>query len=85
VFAGTREDKVVKLRVVFLDDTPEVDRSAGKPEGSAPKPYSPKTRFVVGEAITHVTFGSGVVIRVLDTKVDVRFADTTRTLVHARK
>ncbi len=85
VFAGKLKGRVAKLRVHFIGGEPEVDRSVPR-STAAPKPYSASARFALGDTIQHVKFGTGSVIRVgADGKIDVRFADATRTLVHARK
>ncbi len=85
VFAGRLKGRVAKLRLPFLGGEPEVDRSVARPS-AAPKPYSASARFALGDTVEHVKFGTGSVIRVgTDGKIDVRFADATRTLVHARK
>ena len=63
------------------------------PPGTAPpsgvpgpeRPYRPDTTYVVGDRVRHPTLGAGVVERVLEGKVEVRFADAMRTLVHARR
>jgi hypothetical protein len=42
--------------------------------------------LAVGDTIEHVTFGRGAVLRGSgDGKIDVRFADGVRTLVHAKR
>lgn len=85
VFAGRLKGRVAKLRLHFLGGEPEVDRSVAR-STAAPRPYSASARFALGDNVEHVKFGAGSVIRVgTDGKIDVRFADGTRTLVHARK
>ena len=85
VFAGHRSGRVAKLRLCFLGGDVEVDRSVPRSTAAA-KPYRASARFAVGDTIEHVKFGTGSVIRAgTDGKIDVRFADATRTLVHARK
>jgi hypothetical protein len=85
VFVGKHRGRVAKIRIQFLGDEPEVDCTLAKPAVAA-KPYNPKTTFAFGDAVEHVKFGVGSVVRVSsDGKIDVRFADGTRTLVHARK
>ena len=83
VFIGRTAGKVTKIRISFIDDQPEIDRLIAS--SSAAKPYSATAKFVVGEAIEHVKFGRGSVIRIEDGKIHVRFADATRTLVHGRR
>jgi hypothetical protein len=47
--------------------------------------YSPKTKFAIGERVSHPKFGDGVVSSLLaDGKVQIDFADGPRTLVHGR-
>lgn len=85
VYAGRLKGRVAKLRLAFLGDGPEVDRTVTK-SAAATKPYSASARFALGDTITHPKFGEGSVIRVgSDGKIDVRFADATRTLVHGKK
>jgi hypothetical protein len=85
VFAGRLKGRAAKLRIPFLGGAPEVDRTVAKSTAAA-KPYSASAKFALGETIEHVKFGTGSVIRVgSDGKIDVRFADATRTLVHAKK
>ncbi|HSK03348.1 MAG TPA: hypothetical protein VK932_18985 [Kofleriaceae bacterium] len=85
VFAGRLKGRVAKLRLHFLGGEPEVDRSVAR-STAAPKPYSASARFARGDTVEHGKFGTGAVVRVgTDGKIDVRFADGIRTLVHARK
>jgi hypothetical protein len=85
LFTGSASGRVVKLRVVYLDDTPEVDRLLAAPTAAA-RPYRASERFAVGDAIDHVKFGRGAVVRAgADGKIDVRFVDGMRTLVHAKR
>ncbi|HWO21130.1 MAG TPA: hypothetical protein VNO30_20320 [Kofleriaceae bacterium] len=86
VFAGRVKGRVGKLRLSFLGDDAEVDRSVARPAGGAAKPYRASERFAFGDTIEHVKFGVGSVTRVgTDGKIDVRFADGTRTLIHGKK
>jgi hypothetical protein len=85
VFAGRHGGKAAKLRLVFIADEPDVDRLIGVVDVAAAKRYAASARFELGDTIEHVKFGVGAVVRVdADGKIDVRFADETRTLVHAR-
>jgi hypothetical protein len=85
VLAGRAKGKVAKLRIHFLGGDIETDRSMPKSTAQA-RPYSASQKFAMGDTIEHVKFGSGSVIRVGgDGKIDVRFPDGTRTLVHAKK
>ncbi|WP_163992373.1 hypothetical protein [Pyxidicoccus caerfyrddinensis] len=83
-YVGSLEGRVAKIRLYFVGDEPEVDRSVPKKAAGAAKPYSASAKFALGDTIEHVKFGTGSVIRVGDSKIDVRFSDATRTLVHAR-
>jgi len=83
VFVGRNAGVVTKIRISFIDDQPEIDRLIAS--SSAAKPYSAATTFTLGDAIEHVKFGRGSVIRIEDGKIHVRFADATRTLVHGRR
>jgi len=48
--------------------------------------YSPKTKFIIGDIIDHVTFGPGVVERLIDNnKIQVIFRHEIKTLIHNRK
>lgn len=55
------------------------------PPPPAPLPYSPSTTFVVGNRVSHPSFGTGTVRSVNATKVEIDFAAGTKTLVHARR
>lgn len=86
VFVGTHQGKVAKIRVHFLGTDAELDRSVLSKPPEAATSYSPKTTYVAGDAIAHPKFGTGTVVRLgTDGKIDVRFADGIKTLVHARK
>jgi len=52
--------------------------------GSAARPYRATERFSAGETIEHPKFGVGRVEAVRRDRIDVAFADGTRTLVQAR-
>jgi len=57
-------------------------RDFGRPEVT---PTRPKTKFAVGDRITHPQFGDGRVLRSLpDGKIEVDFAVGHRVLVHGR-
>lgn len=85
VFVGRLKGRVAKVRIGFIGDDPEVDRSVAKAKEAA-KPYSASAKFALGDTVEHVKFGTGSVIRVGgDGKIDVRFPDGTRTLVHSKK
>jgi hypothetical protein len=85
VYAGEHIGRIAKIRIPFIDDEPERDRSMPKSVGAA-KPYSASTTFAAGDTLEHPKFGTGAVIRIgVDGKIDVRFADAIRTLIHARK
>ncbi len=45
--------------------------------------YDPNSRFAVGDRIRHAKFGQGVVVAVLDQKVEVRFMSGTKRLACA--
>jgi hypothetical protein len=48
--------------------------------------YEMSREFAESDLLEHASFGIGVVVRVqLDRKIDVRFPDSTKTLVHARQ
>lgn len=84
-FAGRHGGRVVKLRLVFIADDPEVDLLIAAPNPAAAKRYAASARFELGDTIEHVKFGLGTVTRVdAGGKIEVKFADETRTLVHAR-
>jgi hypothetical protein len=49
------------------------------------KSYSPKEKFVVGDVVTHPTFGVGVATTLKDsTKVEILFEEGPRVLIHGR-
>jgi hypothetical protein len=81
VFAARSGGAVVKIRIGFLDDA-HLDRSYAAPAGG--RAYSIKTKFAVGETVMHPKFGAGTVTAVLGDKIEVAFADGTRTLAHAK-
>lgn len=86
LFVGTVQGKVAKIRVHFTGEDAELDRSVLSKPQEAATPYSPKTTYVAGDAIAHPKFGTGTVVRLgTDGKIDVRFPDGIKTLVHARK
>lgn len=85
VYTGSLQGRVAKIRVHFMGDDGDIDRTLQKPQAAA-KPYSIKTTYAAGDVLEHPKFGKGSVIRIgADGKIDVRFPDATRTLVHARK
>jgi hypothetical protein len=84
VFVGKHAGKIAKVRISFIDDEPEIDRLVAAPVGQA-KPYRASVAFEVGDTIEHPKFGVGSVTRAGGGKIDVRFADGLRTLVHGRK
>jgi hypothetical protein len=52
---------------------------------SAARPYSPKTRFAMGEVVDHSVFGLGFVSAVRDgDKVEITFRSDVKVLVHGR-
>lgn len=86
VFVGTVRGKVAKIRVHFTGEDAELDRSLLSKPQEAATAYSPRTTYAAGDAIAHPKFGTGTVVRLgSDGKIDVRFADGIKTLVHARK
>lgn len=86
MFVGMLQGKVAKIRVHFMGEDAELDRSLLSKPREAATPYSPKTTYVAGDAVAHPKFGTGTVVRLgTDGKIDVRFADGIKTLVHARK
>jgi hypothetical protein len=85
VFVGTHQGKVAKIRVHFMGDDAELDRSVLSKPREAATAYSPKTTYAAGDAIAHPKFGTGTVVRLgTDGKIDVNFPDGIKTLVHAR-
>lgn len=48
-----------------------------------PRPYSPRESFAEGDWVEHVKFGAGRVIQAREGKIEVKFSDVTRLLVHA--
>ena len=75
---------------------PRGDGAAAKPvkdyatllrgrDASSARAYAGTERFKEGELIKHSTFGLGVVIGLKDAnKIEVMFADSTKTLIHRR-
>jgi hypothetical protein len=52
---------------------------------SAPKNYSPSTKFEAGDVLDHPVFGRGVATAVKEeTKVEVLFESGSKILIHAR-
>jgi hypothetical protein len=47
------------------------------------RPYSTKETFAAGDAVEHPRYGIGRVEDSRGTKIDVRFGDGVRTLIHA--
>jgi hypothetical protein len=86
VYVGKVKGRVAKIRIYYIGDDPEVDRTVAKSKATTAKPYSASAKFALGDTVEHVKFGAGSVIRVgSDGKIDVRFSDGTRTLVHGKK
>lgn len=48
-----------------------------------PRPYSPRESFAEGDWVEHGKFGAGRVVQVRDGKIEVKFNDGTRLLIHA--
>ena len=86
LFVGKQSGRVAKIRVPITSAAPEVDALVTTAAPSTARPYSVSSTFALGDAIQHLKLGVGTVIRVgTEGKIDVRFADATRTLVHAKK
>jgi hypothetical protein len=74
-------------RFAFTSSTPAEtpprweDVTANKPD-DAFVPYSLATRFEKGALIQHSKFGKGFVVRVDGSRIDVLFAEGTKTLGH---
>lgn len=47
------------------------------------RPYKPSEAYAAGEQITHARYGLGEIVNLRDGKIDVRFDDGMRTLIHA--
>ncbi len=61
------------------------EASAGK-DLTDPRPYRPQETFALGEAISHPSFGLGIVMGFKEgRKIIVVFQDTTRILVQGAK
>jgi len=82
VFAGQLQGAIVKLRIGYIDERPEVDLTVPR---RASRRYTIAETFAIGDLLEHVKFGEGMVIRVADGKVVVQFADEERTLVHGKR
>jgi hypothetical protein len=81
VYAGKIRGIVVKLRLGFLEGT-GVDRTYSAPRvGQA---YSPRQKYALGDTVDHPKFGAGTVVAIVDSKIEVAFADSRRTLVHGK-
>ena len=81
-----RASKVPESVVTALvDGLAELARLTWRVPEVAARTYSPRETFAVGDAIDHPKFGRGTVVAVTGQKMDVEFAETTSTLVHARK
>lgn len=49
------------------------------------QPYSPRTKFIVGDIIDHAKFGPGVIDKLIDSdKIQVIFRHDVKTLIHNR-
>jgi hypothetical protein len=53
-------------------------------KNKVPVPYSMSEKFAVQTLIKHPIMGDGVVIKVMDTKIEVLFADGIKLLVHSK-
>jgi hypothetical protein len=61
--------------------TPNIKKSAGT---GPPRPYSARERYAPGDIVQHAVFGLGVAIKLKDeNKVEVRFDNGTKLLMHA--
>lgn len=58
VFVGTLQGKVAKIRVHFMGDDAELDRTLLSKPWEAATPYSPKATYGAGDAIAHPKFGT---------------------------
>ena len=74
--AKERAPRATSTRLSFDDQLAQ--------KGSAARPYSPKTPFLVDEVVNHPTVGRGFVSAVRADKIDVTFRAGVKTLVHAR-
>lgn len=64
--------------------TPRARAAAPAPDSLPPgRPYSPQATYATGETVEHPKFGRGAVIEARGGKIDVRFGDGLRTLLHA--
>jgi hypothetical protein len=60
------------------------EEELSKRDPSAAKPYAVGTKFGVGDAVTHPTFGIGIVEAARSDKIDVTFKSFVKTLLHDR-
>lgn len=68
----------------IVDGLAELARITWRVPEITVRTYSPRETFAVGDTIDHPKFGRGTVVAVTGQKMDVEFAETTSTLVHAR-
>jgi hypothetical protein len=61
--------------------TTTVVRSVKSKESS---PYSPQKSYAKGETLLHSKFGEGKVLEVRGDKMEVKFDDEVRTLIHSK-
>ena len=89
LIARVVDDRVSKVpatvTAAIVDGLTELARLTWHVPEAAARTYSPRETFAVGDAIDHPKFGRGTVTAVTGQKMDVEFAETTTTLVHARK
>lgn len=76
-----RERKSTTTRTTTRASKKETD-SVVVPLGP-PHAYSMHEKFAVGDRIEHPKFGSGVVVEVRASKIDVKFGRELKTLIHA--
>lgn len=71
-------------RVLRIDwvDAAEPVAPEGPPAGTVPTPYGPDVALAEGAWIGHPTLGVGLVMKTQGDRIQVRFADRERTLVH---
>lgn len=66
---------------------PAVRKSGAPPPAFVPakaaRPYSPREVYGEGDPVDHPTFGAGMVIGARAGKIEVRFGDATKLLIHA--
>ncbi len=61
----------------------EWQRLMNEHKNASAKPYSPKTKFIIGDKVKHPSFGDGIVMKLLHpNKIEIVFQMDMKVLIH---